>query len=322
MLKLQGVRIRLLSMLLAFYGVTTALVAAQLNQAFPIQGSVRDMTQSTSASGVSLNVHFQQIQYSGNVSGATIEKSGDHYQVEATLKDVVLRIGRTSIKGGFRIAADAGPMSIRLGTKHDLRVRYKVAIEQNQVRILGTSLNLDRDNWEIGRPSSVKTSGFGVTEQRVVNGLQQGLRENRARIERILIEESGRILAPMRSTILAHANPQTAPQMAPQPETAQGTQIATTAPGGAKPDDYRQKNELGKTKNGLAEMAPMREPNWIAMRNDTGDKPLPTRFTTSPALTEVAPPVGELVSCPPQRNLRQRVRSLFRGTFGILGFAY
>lgn len=307
----------------------STLGAAELQQSFPIRGRVKDMTQSTSASGVPLQVHFQQIRYSGNVNGATIEKSGDQYDVEMTLQNVTLQIGRTSIRGSFRISADTGPMSIRLGTRNDLRVRYKVAIDQNKVRVLNSSLRLDDDNWQIGRPSSVRTSGFGVTEQRVVSGLQSGLRENRGSIENILIEESPRILSQMESAILAHVSPKTVPQN----ESSEQTQIAANAAVDEIPVATLSANELDAPATELIELASengvsntvlsrIDDEEWSefepAARTETETQ---TRFTSSATPTEIAPPVGNITPRLPTIRLRHRVRSLLRGTIGVLGFA-
>ena len=310
MFKFNDVRKSALWLLVALCSFETTLAAAELKQSFPIRGTVRDISQSTSASGIPLQVHFQQIQYSGNVTGATIENSGEHYNVEMTLQNVTLRIGRTSIKSSFLIGADAGPISIRLGTRNDLRVRYKIAIEQDNVRVVSSSLELADDNWEIGRPSSVKTSGFGVTKERVVNGLRSGLRENRASIENSLIEQSPLILAPMKSTILAHVSPNPAPSS----ETSEETSVASKAsvaenPAAASPANGRPNVVEEAIKLVSADYESNADLTRIDDREWSGFE------------AETAPPVGELAPRPPTIRLRHRVRSLLRGTIGLLGFA-
>jgi len=168
-----------------------AALADSLPQALPadaLSGTLQDVQQNTAAEGRAITVQLRGISYRGRVSRAVIEARGNNrIAITLTVRDVNLVINRTNIWGD--ISATAGPLRIVLGHRADLPISFEVepVVEQRRVRLklLSTQFRLPRDNWSVGRPEWVNTSGgMFVTEDRVANGLRNGFYSDPGRIER------------------------------------------------------------------------------------------------------------------------------------------
>ena len=110
------------------------------------------------------------------------------------------------------MGAQCGAMEISAKHGHDVTIQFKTDMEE--LIVLSADAELNANNWVIGSPASIRTSGFGVTKSRVAAGLESGLRSNFDSIQTMLIDESPNILFQAKDRILA--------AMRPQPNTVVG----------------------------------------------------------------------------------------------------
>lgn len=168
-----------------------AALADSIPQVIPadaLSGMLADVQQNTSAEGMAITVQLRGISYRGRVTRAVIEpRTGNRIAITLAVRDVNLVINRTNIWG--EISATAGPLRIVLGHRADLPISFEVepVIEDRRLRLKlhGTQFRLPRDNWSVGYPQWVNTSGgLFVTEDRVSSGLRSGFYSDPGRIER------------------------------------------------------------------------------------------------------------------------------------------
>ncbi len=164
------------------------------------------MDQHTRHSGYLFRVGLRGLSYSGHVERVLSQQSRPgRLTVWLALRDVKLTIEQTTITGRPG-RADCGPLQILLGNRRPLWVAFdfQQEIEQGRSRLvfLATRFRLPPDNWSIGSPLWVRSSGFAMNRDRVVNGLRNGLARNRQRIEQRLIKTAPLMLAQVSS--LAH----------------------------------------------------------------------------------------------------------------------
>lgn len=196
-----------------------------------ISGRIADIRHTTESSGYSFRARLSGIHYSGRVDRTLLErKNATELTVWLALRDVVLIIDRTTISGRPG-GATCGPMQIQMGHRRDLWVAFdfqtaeeyetagfetsgdekqpfdrapadaKSAQERTlafsetpSLKLIDTRFGLPADNWSVGDPAWVRTSGFGVTRSKVIRGLRSGLTKNRERIESRLIEVAPKML--------------------------------------------------------------------------------------------------------------------------------
>ncbi len=164
-----------------------------------VSGRLSNLDQQVHRSGYAFHVGMRQLRYQGRVEKTLVEQSGpDRFTIWLALRDLNVTIGRTDISGAPG-RATCGPMKVLLGNRRDLwiafDVRHRVEQGESQLVLEATRFQLPADNWQIGAPSRVQTSGFGMTRDQVVAGLRKGLAKNRARIAQRLIDAAPRILA-------------------------------------------------------------------------------------------------------------------------------
>lgn len=161
-----------------------------LNNSFPMSGSVDDVRHAFSSSGYQFDVRFTQVKYAGQVEQTLLQQEEtEPDKVWFGMRDMDLTIGQTSITGR-RHSARAGPFKIQLG-QSDV-VWMSVEVDQSEEGeganppklILGTvEFRLPPGDWAVKSPSWVQTRGFGMTESKVVDGLRSGLQRNPRSIE-------------------------------------------------------------------------------------------------------------------------------------------
>lgn len=171
----------------------------QLSSEVDVSGRIADMAQTTHSSGYNFNVGLTGLKYRGRVDRTLLEKKdAGELTVWLALRDVVLTIDRTSITGRPG-RATCGPLQIQLGHRRDLWVAFDFETAANDdasgLRLKNTRFAIPNDNWAIGSPAWVQTSGFGMSRSKVTNGLRSGLLNNKQRIEQRLIEIAPTILA-------------------------------------------------------------------------------------------------------------------------------
>lgn len=183
-----------------------------------VSGDVKDFRHAMSTSGVKLQIDFSKIAYDGRIKAISVraaesdstpsaherqrKQAGNQYEVRMELDAIRFTIGKTQIKSWLPIGAECGPMKIRLGTKRNLIVTFLVERSGASINVHETKLKLEEDNWTIGTPEHVRTSGFGMTKQRVVKGLYQGLRDKAEFIAEIMIQETQEIIDKVNSDLL------------------------------------------------------------------------------------------------------------------------
>lgn len=150
-------------------------------------GRLNDMFDSTSAQGRSFSVRFSGISYAGQLERVQFQALGpDRLNVQLGLSNVGLYIGGTSVTGA-RQSAYAGPIQISIGYNGPVWLSIDVTpyVENRQLRLrlIGSSFSIPPNNYSVSSPAGVSVRGFGMTEQRVVDGLVSGLYGARYRVE-------------------------------------------------------------------------------------------------------------------------------------------
>ena len=179
---------------------------------FKISGKVPDMQQSTSSSGYTFRIDFREIRYNGQVRRMLIEpKEAGRMTIWVALRDAVLTIDSTEISGG-RLGANCGPLQLVLGNRREvwlaLDVERKSENDEDKFVLKGSRFGLTHDNWSVGKPAWVQTRGLGMTQTKVVNGLQGGLASNMKGVEQQLIKAAPQIYAQVETQLAQHPTAQ------------------------------------------------------------------------------------------------------------------
>jgi len=167
-----------------------------------LSGALDDMSHMSNKSGYTFRVLMRGLQYQGQLGRTVVETTAENrHTVWLGLRNFYVRIERTDIAGQPGRAA-CGPLDLVLGNQRELWLGFEVetrADETNenevQLVLLATRFRLPPDNWSIGSPAWVKTSGFGMTRENVVSGIRRGLLENRERIAQRVIKSAPAIYA-------------------------------------------------------------------------------------------------------------------------------
>lgn len=170
-----------------------------LGTRFVVSGKIADMRRVERRSGQTLQVTMRGLSCRGRVDRTLVEQKADgRITFWLALSDLKLTIQRTEIEG-HTARARCGPMTILLGNRRNLwlalDVEQRAGGRPSGFKLLSTRFRLPADNWSIGTPSWVQTSGFGMNRQNVVAGLRKGLANNRSRIEQRLIQFAPTMLA-------------------------------------------------------------------------------------------------------------------------------
>jgi len=152
-----------------------------------LTGRIRDMYDSTVASGRSFSVTFSGISYTGQLERASIQAiAEDRVRVQLGLRNVILTIAGTYVSGA-RQSAQAGPMNIGIGHNRAvwLTVDVTPTVEDRRLRLrpVATYFSIPPESYYVTQPAGVSVQGFGMTQERVVSGLVSGLYGARNRIE-------------------------------------------------------------------------------------------------------------------------------------------
>jgi hypothetical protein len=195
--------VRCLAVLLVLFTSWQASPAAaettDLKASFKIAGKVPDMQQSTSSSGYTFRIDFREIRYNGQVQRTLLEpKESGRMTIWVALRGAVLTIHSTEISGG-RLGASCGPLQLVLGNRRELwvalDVERKIVDNVEKLVLTGSRFGLTPDNWSVGKPEWVRTRGFGMSQSKVVNGLQGGLANNMKGVQQQLVKAAPQIYA-------------------------------------------------------------------------------------------------------------------------------
>lgn len=186
---------------LSFVSVARA-EPVDLDVAGTLSGNLEDMSQVTNKSGYTFQVLMRGLKYQGQLTRTVVETTGEgQFTVWMGVRNFYVRIERTDISGQPGRAV-CGPLDLVLGNQRELWIGYDVETqvdEQDESKmsllLRSTRFRLPPDNWSIGSPAWVQTSGFGMSRGNVVNGIRRGLAENRERIAGRVIKSGPAIFA-------------------------------------------------------------------------------------------------------------------------------
>lgn len=153
-----------------------------------LTGRIDDIYDSTVVDGYSFNIVFGEISWA--VEPWRIRIQGykkDHVNIQIGVRNARLRIGGTSVRGSSH-SAYAGPIDVVIGHLYPVWMSFDVTpiIEGRKLKLKlrGSRFDIPNDNWYVTYPAGVSTQGFGITREKVSNGLVNGLYGNKRRIER------------------------------------------------------------------------------------------------------------------------------------------
>ncbi|RMG35695.1 MAG: hypothetical protein D6725_12035 [Planctomycetota bacterium] len=156
-----------------------------------LSGRVDDFTDVTFAEGRQFNITFTGIGYSATLHRVRLQLDDGILTVHLGLRDVTLRIETTYVVGAQH-SATAGPIEIVIGHQRpvwlSMAIRPRVQRRKIRLQLQSTRFSIPDDNWYVTAPAWVAVRGFGLTRQRVANGLVQGLYGSKPRIERQIID--------------------------------------------------------------------------------------------------------------------------------------
>ena len=152
-----------------------------------LQGSLADIYDGTVVEGRQFQITFGSISYAAEVWRVRLNAyRKDRLNVQIGVQNAVLRIGGTSVIGESH-SASTGPIDVVIGHREPVWLSFDVTpyIKDRRLRLklAGTRFDIPYDNWYVTAPAGVSVRGFGMTRDKVSDGLVQGLYGNKARIE-------------------------------------------------------------------------------------------------------------------------------------------
>jgi hypothetical protein len=161
----------------------------QIADASDISGRVADISHATSSSGHQFRVTMSGLHYKGQVDRTLLERAETgRLTIWIAFKDVRLTIDRISVSGRPGSAV-CGPLAIDIGNRRELWAAFdfdRTEAGSGALTLKQTRLGLPHDNWAIGMPAWVQTSGLFMSRDRVVSGVREGLAGCRLQIEQEL----------------------------------------------------------------------------------------------------------------------------------------
>ena len=177
------------------YGMPSLVPANMLT------GRLGDMFDSTTVSGRSFSIRFGGISYSAQLSRVEIQAfAPDRLSIQLGVVNGYLMIGGTSISGA-RHSAQAGPITIYVGHNGPVWLLLDVTpyvdpqTHRVKLRLNGASFPIPAYNYSVSAPAGVAVQGFGMTQDRVVDGLTSGLYGARGRVESQVVSIAPQIVA-------------------------------------------------------------------------------------------------------------------------------
>ena len=166
-----------------------------------MSGYLNDISDYTEAEGYGFSVYMSGLSYSGQLVRANVKAyRQDRLNVQLALANVQVTIGGTSIQGESH-SASAGPISIVIGHQRPVWLSFDVTptvVDRKlKLQLVGTSFNIPNDNWYVSGPAGVSVRGFGLTRDKVSNGLVSGLYGKKYTIEQQVTSVVPRLVAEM-----------------------------------------------------------------------------------------------------------------------------
>lgn len=163
-----------------------------------ISGQFADIHDDTHSSGYRFQVALRRLSYVGQADRTLLERGEDgSLTIWMAFRDIRLTIGQISLSGQPG-SATCGPMALHIGHQREIWVAFDFnhqADADPSLTLSSTRCRIENDNWAIGSPAWVRTSGLFMSQNKVVSGVRSGLAGKRVRIEQELQQIAYTILA-------------------------------------------------------------------------------------------------------------------------------
>jgi hypothetical protein len=154
-----------------------------------IAGQVADIHDYTDSSGYRFQVALRNLSYVGQADRTLLERKEDGtLTIWLAFRDIRLTIGQISMSGQPG-SATCGPTALHIGQQREIWIAFdfqRGADASQTLTFAGSRCQIANDNWAIGSPAWVQTSGLFMSRGKVANGVRSGLAGQRERIEREL----------------------------------------------------------------------------------------------------------------------------------------
>ncbi len=184
-------------------------------------GRLNDISDTTQSDGYSFSVVMSGLTYQAQLARASVKAyRKDRLNIQLGLQNVIVTIGGTSLSGD-RHSAEAGPINIVIGHQRpvwlSIDVTPEVVDRKLRFRQVGTAFSIPDDNWYVTAPAGVSTHGFGMTQNKVSNGLVSGLYGRKHTLEQQVAGVVPRLIAELEQRFDATAAGKTAAGVWPLP---------------------------------------------------------------------------------------------------------
>lgn len=164
--------------------------APELLATKPVTGYVGGVHQTTKVGGfLPIDVALSGLRYQGNVERLRIiPKAPNRLIIQAGLRNITMTVANSQLSGKLLLSATAGPMNVVIGHRAPvwLTVELRPRVENRHVYLNLTSVDfqIPADNWYVTQPSAVHVRGLPFLNERVSDGLVDGIYTRKAEIER------------------------------------------------------------------------------------------------------------------------------------------
>ncbi len=153
-----------------------------------LSGRIQDIFDSTTVQGRDFQIRFYGIGYYGSLVRARVKAyQKDRLNIQLGVRNVALTISGALVSGR-KHSASTGPIQIVIGHRRPVWLSIDVVpyVHERRIRlgVISSRFDIPHDNWYVTRPAGVRTKGWGMTREKVSDGLVQGLYGSRQRIER------------------------------------------------------------------------------------------------------------------------------------------
>ena len=151
-----------------------------------IAGQVADIHDVTDSSGYLFQVALRNLSYVGQADRTLLERKADgSLTIWLAFRDIRLTIGQISMSGQPG-SATCGPTALHIGQQREIWIAFdfqRDAGTTDALEFSGSRCQIAHDNWAIGSPAWVQTSGLFMSRGKVASGVRSGLAGKRERIE-------------------------------------------------------------------------------------------------------------------------------------------
>ncbi len=185
-------------------GLSNASAQENITTKIDISGEVPNIPDHFSVAGFRFDVLFSNITYKGQIRQISVTQTDKNkYIVQAALQNGNLHFNRTTIKGS-RHSAVCGLVPVKLGTQKPVWLQFNIERKDGKLKMTRSHVSGMPNNFSVGFPNRISTSGFGMTETRVSKGIRNGLNKNQRIITSKLNEEMPDIFNQIKGQLADH----------------------------------------------------------------------------------------------------------------------